>query len=95
MSIGHYFETMVVLWTVVAVLGGLVAAYAFLAWRSRRSPPMLALGLGLLLLSVGPALEWVGMYLYSDDLYATSMGCAVVLAAGFACLLVAARSRLS
>lgn len=92
---GWYFEDMVLLWIVVAVLGGVVAAYALLAWRSRRSPPMLALAIGLLLLSVGPALEWVVFYLYSDNLYATSMGCAVVLAAGFVCLLVAVRARLT
>jgi hypothetical protein len=95
MSWATYFDMMLLLWGLVAVLGGIVAVYALLAWRRRRTPALLALGAGLLLLSVGPALEWLGFALFSDDPYAASMGCAVVLVAGFSCLLVATRARFS
>jgi hypothetical protein len=88
-----YVTVMLMLFGLAAVLGAIVAAYALLAWRRRRSPAMLALAIGLLALSVGPFVEWVAVYLVNDNVYDASMGCAMVLIGGFACLLVATRTR--
>ena len=90
----HYFSEMFLLWGAVAVVGGLVAAYALLAWRRQRSVPMLALGAGLLLLSVGPAIEWFGVYWMTDNIYNASMGCAVLMLGGFGLVLFSARTRI-
>jgi hypothetical protein len=88
-----YFWSMAILWGSVAILGGVVAVYALLSFRTSRSTPMLALGAGLLLLSVAPAVVWLGVYGITDDIYSASMGCAGLMAAGFLCLFVAARAR--
>ena len=88
-----YFETMVVLWAIIGVLGGLVAGYSLLAWRRERHRPMLFLGIGLLLLSIVPAVMWLGLYWVTDDLYSTSMYCAGVMAGGFGLLLASVRLR--
>jgi len=91
-DVNAYFEEMVVLFAAVAVLGGVVGAYALKAWWHQRSRAMLALGVGLFLLSVGPAFAWLGLWIF-DDIYMASMGCAVLLIAGFSCLLFAVRTK--
>lgn len=88
-----YLMTMVVLFAAVAILGACVAAYAFLAYRRGHERAMLALAVGLVFLSIGPAVSWLGLYAVSDNLYMASEGCAAFLAAGFACLFVSVRSR--
>lgn len=87
MSWEGYLWTMTLLWSAIAILGGLVAGYSLLAWRRQRQRPMLLLGAGLLLLSVVPAFMWVGLYWVTDDIYGTSMYCAGVMTGGFALVL--------
>jgi len=82
-----YVGTMIVLWGLIAVLGGAVAVYSLMAWRSQHRRALLLLGSGVLLLSVVPAVMWLGLYAVTDDLYATSMYCAGVMVAGFALIL--------
>lgn len=82
-----YFGTMAVLWAIIAVLGGAVAAYSLLAWRRQHARPLLLLGSGLLLLSVVPAVMWLGLYAVTDNIYSTSMYCAGVMVGGFALIL--------
>ena len=93
MSWATYFGTMVVLWGLIAALGGAVSAYALLAWRSQRSRPLLFLGSGILLLSVVPAVMWLGLYAVTDNIYSTSMYCAGVMVGGFALVLGSVRVR--
>lgn len=90
----QYFETMTVLWTAIAILGGLVAGYSLMAWHRQRSRPLLLLGSGLLLLSVVPAVMWLGLYWMTDDIYSTSMYCAGVMLGGFALILTSVRVRI-
>ncbi len=90
---GWYLPMMLVIWFVVAALGLVVAGYAYLAWRRERSRPLFALTIGLLLTSVGPAVAWLWVYGFADNLYLASVGCAGFLVGGFACLLVSIRVR--
>lgn len=93
MTHADYLTMMIALYAAVAVLGAAVAAYALLAWRRQRSAAMLTLATGLILLSIGPTVVWVGVYAIADNLYDASAGCAGFLAAGFALLLVSVRVR--
>ncbi len=88
-----YLTMMIVLWGVVAGLGAVVAAYAFLAWQREHSKPMLGLSIGLALLSIGPAVSWIGLYGLYDNIYTASTVCAGFLASGFVALLVSVRVR--
>ena len=93
MTHSDYLTLMLVLWSVVAVLGAVVAAYALLAWRRRKDGPMLALAGGLLLLSVGPAIVWMGIYGIADSIYTASEACVGLMAVGFGFLVVSVRAR--
>jgi hypothetical protein len=93
MSWAAYLAMMTVLYVGIAVLGAVVGAYALLAWRRSHQPPMLALASGILLLSLGPAVSWLGVYAIGDDYVGASVGCAGTLLAGFACLLASLRVR--
>ncbi len=91
----QYISAMWALWGLIAVLGGVVAGYSLLAWRRQHARPMLLLGVGLLFLSVIPAVMWLGLYSITDDLYDTTMYCTGVMATGFALLLVSLTARAS
>jgi hypothetical protein len=93
MSYEEYLRTMWVLWGLIAVVGGAVAGYSLLAWRRHHARPMLLLGVGLLMLSVVPAVMWLGLYTLTEDVYSTTMYCTGVMLAGFAVLLVSITAR--
>jgi|HubBroStandDraft_3_1064219.scaffolds.fasta_scaffold223055_2 hypothetical protein len=93
MNYGVYLTMMTLMWGLIAILGGTVAIYSLLAWRRQHSKPMLALGVGLLLLSVVPAVMWLGLYSVTDDIYSTTMYCTGVMMTGFALLLVSVTTR--
>jgi hypothetical protein len=90
-----YLSEMSVMWAAIAILGGTVALYSLLAWRRQHARPMLLLGAGLLLLSVVPAVMWLGVYMITSDLYATTLYCTGVMLTGFALVTASLMARVS
>jgi hypothetical protein len=88
-----YVDSMWVMWTLIAALGGTVAGFCFLAWRRQHARPMLILATGLLFLSVIPAVMWLGLYTLTDDIYSTTMYCTGVMLTGFALLFLSLTAR--
>ncbi|MCI4350059.1 MAG: hypothetical protein L3K15_00890 [Thermoplasmata archaeon] len=84
---------MLLVWAPVLALGVLVSFYTFRAWRKEHSRAMLALGSGFLLLSIVPGTLWFGLYLSTDDAFMAELGCAAVMAGGFAAIVYALRTR--
>jgi hypothetical protein len=78
------------LWLVygaLAVVGGIVTARAFSAFRQRRSTPLLLLASGLLLFTVGMPVAWTGAYFLSGDMYVCTLSSMAPAVAGAGLLL--------
>jgi hypothetical protein len=88
-----FFVAMSLFWGISGFLGGLVGYYCFRAYRSGHSRPILLLGLGVMLISLIPAVMWWGLYWATDDLPSVSVYCAAVVATGFALVLASVRIR--
>jgi hypothetical protein len=52
----------------VAAVGGLVEYRAVSAFRTRRSPSLLLLAVGLALLTIGMPVAWTSMYVLSENM---------------------------
>ena len=80
-------------WAVVVALGAVLALYALRSYRKTHTRPMLFLGAGFAVLSAGTAVAWFGIYFTFYTPEAVSIGCTATLAAGFAIILYALRTR--
>lgn len=96
MSGGYSGPLLWTLWTVlgaIAVLGGVIAYRALVAFRAHRSTPLLFLGLGLFTISVGMPGLWMGVYFATSNLLWCSLAAAVAIAFGFGLVLVSVQTR--
>jgi len=84
------------LWLVygaLAVVGGIVTARAFTAFRLRHSAPLLFLASGLALITVGMPVAWTGAYFVSGDMYVCTLSSMAPAVVGAVLLLASIQSR--
>jgi hypothetical protein len=85
---------MLVTWGAVVALGGTIAVYGFRSWRRTRTPSMLMLSAGFVLLSVVTAGMWLTVYMAIDDPFMASVACSGLMAGGFGVIFAGLRSRM-
>lgn len=94
---GPYTETLLlgslVLLLAIAVVGGWIAYRAGVAYRARRTRPMLFLGAGLFVIAVGTPGLWTATYLVTDNLLWCSLMAFGGLLVGLILVLSSLRTR--
>ncbi len=83
----------IVTWGIVIGAGALITYYALRSWHSTGERNMLALGLGIVLVSVVTGSMWFMLYFVGASLWIASLGCSAITAVGFLFVLAAVRMR--
>jgi hypothetical protein len=76
----------ILVWSVAAVLGGIVGYFSLQSWRRQRGRAMASLSAGFLLVSVGSAVTWFSMYFAGAGLFWCDTGSTSVMAGGLGCV---------
>jgi NAD/NADP transhydrogenase beta subunit len=79
----------------IAVVGSVVVYRALRAYRARRSTPLLFLGAGLLMISLGMPALWMGAYWLTDNILWCSLLGSIGILAGFVLVLLSIETRKS
>ncbi len=79
----------------IAVVGSIVVYRALRAYRARHSTPLLYLGAGLVMISLGMPTLWMGTYWLTDNILWCSLLGSVGIFAGFIFVLLSVETRKS